>query len=273
MKTDLSFVFTNHCMIVPSPVKYHSHSVYEFVYYLEGRGCLNTDDNSYNYAPGTVLIFKPNVAHDEIHYAPTISLCLGYAALDDEADFEDDVTVISAGSNPNILSCAQMIVSEYDSKNKYYEQLCNSLLNTILVYAKRIHHGSETMVTPAYFVISKLNQAWDRTSDADIAEIWNSYLQEYSGYSYDRFRHKFKKDTGMSPNQFLLQLRIHKACWLLKETTMNVTEIALACGFSSCSYFTQQFRKSTGIAPSHYRTRLAATHLLFTDFPAKSDQE
>ena len=190
MNTEVSFVFSNHCMIVPSPIKYHSHTVYEYVYYLEGRGCLNTAEGSYNYAPGSVIIFNP----------------------------------------------------------------------------------SETAITPAYFVISKLNQAWDRSSDADIAEIWSSYMQEYSGYSYDRFRHKFKKDMGMSPNQFLLQLRIHKACWLLKETTMNVTEIALACGFSSCSYFTQQFRKSTGIAPSHYRTRLRAGQSLFTEFQNRPDE-
>lgn len=63
----------------------------------------------------------------------------------------------------------------------------------------------------------------------------------------------FKRETGMSPNDWLLRLRVRNAEELLVGSRRAVKDIALAVGFSSHAYFCQVFRKYTGRAPANVR--------------------
>ena len=63
----------------------------------------------------------------------------------------------------------------------------------------------------------------------------------------------FKKQTNLTPIEYINRVRISKACDLLSLSTMNVTEISLECGFESLSYFIRQFKKITGVSPSEYK--------------------
>jgi len=55
----------------------------------------------------------------------------------------------------------------------------------------------------------------------------------------------------------LNQLRIGRACRLLAESELSVTEIALACGFANLSNFNRQFARLKQTTPREYRRRLA----------------
>lgn len=63
----------------------------------------------------------------------------------------------------------------------------------------------------------------------------------------------FKKNFGMSFNDYLLQIRLKHACQLLSTSEMSITEIAAACGFCSIEYFFISFKKRMGITPASYR--------------------
>ena len=86
------------------------------------------------------------------------------------------------------------------------------------------------------------------SQDIDYRLLCNSF-----GYSYDRFRHIFTKETGNSLAQYLLTIRFTKAKTLLETTTKFVKEIALECGFSSDSHFVNFFTKKMGMSPIKYR--------------------
>lgn len=64
----------------------------------------------------------------------------------------------------------------------------------------------------------------------------------------------FRKHLKKSPNVYLTEYRLGRSLEMLRETTMPITEIALACGFQSSSYFTLSFRKELGITPKDYRS-------------------
>jgi AraC-like DNA-binding protein len=51
-----------------------------------------------------------------------------------------------------------------------------------------------------------------------------------------------------------LNIRLEKACNLLKETDLTVTQISYQLGFESEFYFSRIFRKKVGIAPKQFRT-------------------
>jgi AraC-like DNA-binding protein len=83
-------------------------------------------------------------------------------------------------------------------------------------------------------------------------------LAREAGMSYSRFRAAFKSQTGLSPRQYHLQIRVNKARALLVDTLLPVTEIAARTGFESVYYFSRLFRAKTGLSPRQCRAGLDA---------------
>ena len=63
----------------------------------------------------------------------------------------------------------------------------------------------------------------------------------------------FKKYTGQSINQYLIQLRLTMASTLLRDTTLTIEEICDRTGFHDISYFSKVFKKKLQLTPSEYR--------------------
>lgn len=78
-------------------------------------------------------------------------------------------------------------------------------------------------------------------------------VADYLGVDRSYLHRLFKKVTGTSPQEYLLDLRIRKACGLLRQTDLPVTVIALSVGYEDTLYFSRLFKKKKGISPSGYR--------------------
>ena len=70
---------------------------------------------------------------------------------------------------------------------------------------------------------------------------------------YSSFRKKFKRLTGEPPNQFVLNLKLQRAKYLLETTTPNINEIVLQTDFESVFYFSKLLKKRNGKSPKYYR--------------------
>jgi AraC-like DNA-binding protein len=71
--------------------------------------------------------------------------------------------------------------------------------------------------------------------------------------SYAHFRRVFKQQSGLSPYQYHLQLRIHRAREMLHSTTLAVGQVAARLNFPNPYYFSKIFKKKTGMSPSLWR--------------------
>lgn len=67
------------------------------------------------------------------------------------------------------------------------------------------------------------------------------------------FAHLFKKETGITPLQYITELRINRAKKLLKHSKTKVIEICDEVGYRSLPYFNKIFKKNTGVTPTEYR--------------------
>jgi transcriptional regulator GlxA family with amidase domain len=65
----------------------------------------------------------------------------------------------------------------------------------------------------------------------------------------------FKRETGMSPNDWLQRRRVQATTELLRTIRRKLEDIAAATGFSSAQYFCQVFRKYTGQTPAEHGAR------------------
>lgn len=71
--------------------------------------------------------------------------------------------------------------------------------------------------------------------------------------SYKYMSHLFKKEKGVTMQQYHNSVRMDEACRLLCSTLMSISEIADKLGFSDVLYFSRCFRNYTGKSPSAYR--------------------
>ena len=63
----------------------------------------------------------------------------------------------------------------------------------------------------------------------------------------------FHSIIHLTPNQYLRQYRIQKACERLRSTGDTVAAVAAACGFEDVSFFIKTFRQAMGTTPAVYR--------------------
>jgi AraC-like DNA-binding protein len=80
-----------------------------------------------------------------------------------------------------------------------------------------------------------------------------SALAALASLSSAHFSMLFKEQTGCSTRDYLHLLRIHRACQLLRSSTLNVKEIATRLGYQDQFHFSRQFKAFQGCSPSQYR--------------------
>lgn len=108
-------------------------------------------------------------------------------------------------------------------------------------------------------LLRRLLRAKDRM-DAASHEAWPvTRLARVSGVSEAHFARSFKEAFGVPPHRYLLTRRIERASWLLRETELDITEIAFQTGWGSLGTFGRTFRDVTGESPGEHRARERAT--------------
>ena len=78
-------------------------------------------------------------------------------------------------------------------------------------------------------------------------------LAQQAGLSEFHFARMFRQSLNMAPHQYVMQQRMAKAQNLICHSALPLTEIALACGFSSPSHFSHRVKAATGLTPSQLR--------------------
>lgn len=75
----------------------------------------------------------------------------------------------------------------------------------------------------------------------------------------------FKEATGSGFKEYITEKRLQRACSLLRESNMSISDIGASCGFENADYFTVIFRNKYGMAPSKFRKE--ADILMSSDTP------
>jgi len=116
---------------------------------------------------------------------------------------------------------------------------------------EKLRRGGENQrQKPPHERLSIAMQAGEAALDGriEVAEI-----ARLVGVSERQLLRLYRRYLGQSPSQFHLAQRLDRARVLLRSTAMSVTDVGVACGFSSPAHFARAFRKAYGHAPSSDR--------------------
>ena len=101
----------------------------------------------------------------------------------------------------------------------------------------------------------RIRRAIELMSDRLTVRCSLSSISRELGMSPFHFARTFSGLVGLSPHQYLLQLRLRRSARLLREGA-SVTTAAVRSGFDSLSHFSRSFRRRFGVSPSKYPAAL-----------------
>jgi len=88
----------------------------------------------------------------------------------------------------------------------------------------------------------------------------SDYMSEKLNHNYSHLANLFSEVKGITIEQFYLTHKIEKAKELLVYDELSLTEIAFRLNYSSVTHLSNQFKKMTGLTPSHFKTLKRIRH-------------
>ena len=226
----------------------HSHSYLELLFFLRGEAKIDTDNRVLSTATYDIVVYLPGHEHRE-----TVDL----------SKHQEIICVwVDAGQPPPIREGSfhmrdksrtlewlfQQLEKEYRGNSIFSQKLVQCYLEAILqtTIRKLVQNGSESAADSIDQVRAYINEHFTQPLTveflAKLCHVSPSYLHRI-----------FRRQLGMSPIQYIRDLRIKEAEYLLNSSDMTVAVIAERCGFEDPRYFSRIFRKRTGLSPSLYR--------------------
>ena len=238
----------------------HTHPFTELFYVVDGKGEFNIQGQRFPVKPNDFVIINPQVEHTELSSPdePLEYIVLGINGLS-----FSNLTPVSEGGHPfsffnlrdeqkDILRYLNAMVQEATSQQMSYELVCHNLLEILLIKILRHQHfdlevGKQSKATKDISFIKHYLETYYHES------IQLEDLASMTHLSRFYISHSFKKEIGMSPMEYLIDIRIKESKILLRTTNYSISQVADIVVFTTPTYFSKQFRKSTGISPTDYR--------------------
>lgn len=157
--------------------------------------------------------------------------------------------IINLPDANTVVSKMNALFNIFHNHNHIKEPLISKYLNDILT--SFLLYSPQSITSTNYVdmsedIISYINEHFaENIMVSDLASI--AKLSQY------HFIRTFKKETGFTPHEYIINTRITNAKYLLKNSTLPIKDICFDTGFSSESVFCSSFKKYVGITPAQYR--------------------
>ncbi|MCD8328899.1 MAG: AraC family transcriptional regulator [Ruminococcus sp.] len=242
----------------------HNHTSCEIMYCKEGALDIYANDNVYSVGKDTLcaipcglihkttpksdvykryIIFVETFALRQRFYSNEIFFMLNPRAtkknepiiFECPAIDENFKAMIDARENPTPITPDIVFGNMLQILNKLEEYFYLDLKN-------EVHEANPIVIKAMQYIQEHCNE---QISIAELSEKF--FLNKYY------FSHLFKIEAGVSPKQYLTNVRLSKSRQLLHNENLSISNVAALCGFVSHSDFSKNFKKAYGVLPSEFR--------------------
>lgn len=158
--------------------------------------------------------------------------------------------VFSLPDGYKVATKLQLILDTFEKGRTVREPLLSKYLNDILtvflLYTPSVE-GLRDYAGTAEDTITYINEHFAEDICIDL-------LASRAGISPYHFIRTFKRETGFTPHEYIINTRMAMARYLLKNTQLPIKDICFQTGFSGESVFCSAFKKKHGMTPVQYRS-------------------
>lgn len=254
-------------------IMYHWHPELEISYVKEGRGTYHINYEAFDSQTGDIILVQPNAMHS-IQVATGQELTtntfginldnLGRSMIDKYSQrylqpLHNGHFKLTPHIQPDMLgyqaikTCLFDIFTLVSEQSLYFDMLLKSKCHELLYLLFKYRYINRHYTDNTYQNYQKLRELIDYINEHYAEHLTISFLADYFGYSRTHFMSIFKQHTGSSCLEFILQVRLNKACELLVQTSLTIQDITSQVGFSNQSNFNRQFKKYYKLTPRQYR--------------------
>ncbi len=213
-------------------------------------------------------------------------------ALPLQVQFQDWALLLELGKRTELshrideyFNRLQVRQPDYALLNAYYFGLMNMIfqwLSKLSLHPRDVFPGGEWEEGPQALKSIPRLRAWTQTicglaadysgrsgnNVSDVVDQVKKYMVEHLHEDFDREKiaekvylnpaylsRLFRKETGRTLTDYLVELRLEKARKELEAGQMKVSDIAAAVGYTNFSHFSKLFKKATGLTPQEYRKK------------------
>lgn len=252
----------------------HYHPELQLKYIIEGTGDLFVGDAFTHFEPGNLFLIGPNQSHvfksdpkyfrgEEGMMSHSISVFFqeeslgnGFFNIEEMSDIRNLIERSGRGISFSKEIASGMAprferVLETNGFSRFLEIL--SILNELSTTSG--YKYLATVNTPVPMTDNenhKVNEVINFIFDHYMDDIKLEDVAKIANYSHAAFCHFFKQHTRKTFTEFLIEVRVSKACKMLRNTNMNVSQVCFECGFNNVSNFNRQFKKVMELSPTAY---------------------
>lgn len=245
----------------------HFHPFTEIFFITDGKGDFQLDDKIVNVNKWDLIVINPNCLHTEkssLSDIPLEYIVLGvdnlllnfpnsYSLTDNEKQIKLYEIMNFTKDKDLILDYFNKLINEIEHKEFNYEIVCKSILTLFITHIIRsttsllfVEESQEKLNLECIKIKNYIDSHYSQNITLD-------YLSDLSYMNKFHLVHTFTKQIGISPINYVINKRIQEAKNLLATTNYSIRDISSIVGFSNSSYFSQMFKRISGITPKNYR--------------------
>lgn len=262
-----------------APAFQHSHSFFEVACVLNGSCENHFASQTLHMETGDICIISPQTVHAVSAFSDD---CILYNLMIRSATFEqtflnslpqqgilfnffshalyapgsETYLYFKTGRDPQLLDIIGEIIDEFYHEKYYYEVLLNSLLTNFFIKLLRRHEKNVLVPNPAHhkdeeniiFILRYLTEHYDTITLKELSQFFN--------YSERQMARILNEYTGKSFTRLIQDIKLTKACDLLKNPALSVQDIVDMVGYSNTNFFYRLFKEQYRITPAEYRKKL-----------------
>ncbi len=225
----------------------HKHKTYEIIVYTKGSGILHIQGKDLEVTAGKIIVIPPGTVHHTSACSADFERLYINGDLHQFFNLTSPTLILDNAEKEGVL-LAKMIYNNRHSAYEYVLTLINAFTHFLL---QNIKLENEIFLAVKMIVDAISNQFYDSSINLHA-------LLKKSGYAEDYIRAQFKKIMGKTPIEFLTEIRIKHACYLIDtyKNSFSLADVAEQCGYIDYVYFSRRFKQMMGMSPSRYKESL-----------------
>lgn len=218
-------------------------SYYLLHYVVSGEGVFYSNHKEYKLSRGNIFVIRPGetTVYQASDENPWVYRWVGFtSSLDLSVTLAEDVIY---APECDYLFRMMVGVETMNVAKEYY--ICAKIFELISLLShneERVKNSDNYVEMAKYYI--EINYNCFDVSISDIADNLNLDRSYFSTL--------FRKHTGKSPQEYLLDFRLNKAAEMLTLGTLKSGEVGKMCGYSNPFHFSKMFKRRFGVSPSQY---------------------